>query len=180
MNDAGISSEPGGVSPPLFRVALVVISDKAAAGLRPDACLPVMREGLPRACTVAAEHILPDDRAAIQRLLVELADREAVDCIVTSGGTGLGPRDVTPEATKFVADYEVPGIAETLRARSVEEVPTAMLSRAVAAVRKRTLIVNLPGNPKAVRQTLAVLSPVLPHALSLLRGEGGDHEAPKR
>jgi molybdopterin adenylyltransferase len=176
VNNADVSSEPGGVPPSSFRVALLVISDKAAAGLR----LPVMREGLPPACTIAAEHVLPDDRSAIERLLVDLTDRERVDCIVTSGGTGLGPRDVTPEATKSVADYEVPGIAETLRARSVERVPTAMLSRAVAAVRKRTLIVNLPGNPNAVRETLAVLSPVLPHALSLLRGEGGDHEAPKR
>jgi molybdopterin adenylyltransferase len=157
------------------RVALIVLSDKAASGTRPDACLPVMREGLPPGCVVVTEEILRDDRKELESLLKLLCDRGSVDAIFTSGGTGLGPRDVTPQATLAVADYEVPGIADAMRQRSLAKVPTAILSRAVAAVRKRTLIVNLPGNPNAVRETMAVVAGVLAHALELLRGGDTDH-----
>jgi molybdopterin adenylyltransferase len=94
---------------------------------------------------------------------------------LTTGGTGLSPRDVTPEATRAVLDYEVPGIAEALRADGLRQTPFAMLSRALAAVRARTLIINLPGSERAVRENMAVLLPVLPHALTTLRGEQGDH-----
>lgn len=166
----GDVEEPG-----VFRVAFLVLSDKAASGERPDACLPVMRENLPARCAVVAEHILPDDRAALESLLKHLCDRDGVDGIFTSGGTGLGPRDFTPQATLAVADYEVPGIADAIRNRSAMQVPTAILSRAVAAVRKRTLIINLPGNPKAVRETMHIITPVLTHAFELLRGSVGDH-----
>jgi molybdenum cofactor synthesis domain-containing protein len=160
-----------------FRVALIVLSDKAASGERLDACLPVMRESLPPHCLVAAEHILSDDRKSLEALLKLLSDRDCVDGVFTSGGTGLGPRDFTPQATLAVAHYEVPGIADAMRNLSAREVPTAILSRAVAAVRNRTLIVNLPGSPKAVRETMRIIAPVLPHAFRVLRGGVGDHVA---
>lgn len=159
----------------VFRVAIVVLSDKAASGQRADACLPAMRECLPPQCVVATEKILGDEREELESLLKQLADVDKVDGILTSGGTGLSPRDSTPQATLAVADFEVPGIAEAMRSGSAQRVPTAILSRAVTVVRGRTLIVNLPGSPQAVRQTMAIIAPVLTHAFEVLRGSVGDH-----
>lgn len=157
------------------RVALVVLSDKAATGERADACLPVMRSSLPPGSVVVSEEILADDRRELESLLKILCDRGGIDAVFTSGGTGLALRDITPQATLAIADYEVPGIADAIRQHSAVKVPTAILSRAVAAVRKRTLIINLPGSPKAVRETMAIITPVLSHAFELLRGTSGDH-----
>jgi molybdopterin adenylyltransferase len=151
-----------------FRVALIVLSDRAASGARADECIPVMKERLDGVYAIVRESVLPDDPAALQAELIELADARAADLVITSGGTGLAPRDRTPQATGAVLDYEVPGIAEAIRAASMAHTKSAMLSRALAGVRDRTLIVNLPGNPRAVGEALDVVLPVLPHALELL------------
>jgi molybdopterin adenylyltransferase len=153
-----------------FRAALIVLSDRAASGERADTCIPIMKERLGPAYSIVRERILPDDPAALQAELIDLADAGSADLVLTSGGTGLGPRDRTPQATAAILDYEVPGIAEAIRAATVPSVKTAMLSRALAGVRHRTLIVNFPGSPKAVGESLDVVLPVLPHALELLAG----------
>jgi len=151
-----------------FRVALFVLSDRVAAGEREDGCIPVMREKLGDVYDVIRTAVLPDEPGALQAELIDLCDRGAVDLILTSGGTGLAPRDRTPQATAAILDYEVPGIAEAIRAASMRIVKSAMLSRALAGVRHRTLIVNLAGSPKAVGESLDVILSTLPHALELL------------
>ncbi|HET6276933.1 MAG TPA: MogA/MoaB family molybdenum cofactor biosynthesis protein [Candidatus Cybelea sp.] len=151
-----------------FNVALIVLSDRAAAGERADECIPLMKERLAGVYAIVRERVIGDDPAALQAEIIELADSHLADLILTSGGTGLSPRDRTPQATAALLDYEVPGIAEAIRAASLAKTKTAMLSRALAGVRDRTLIVNLPGSPRAVTETLDVLFPVLPHALELL------------
>jgi molybdenum cofactor synthesis domain-containing protein len=164
-----------------YRTAVVVLSDRAAGGVRADACIPAVVETLGTGYEIVRTRVMPDDPAALQAELIELCDRERVALVLTSGGTGLASRDRTPQATAAVLDYEVPGIGEAMRAASAATVKTAMLSRAVAGVRGSTLVINLPGSPKAVRETLAVVLPALPHALDLLAG-GGLHgvENPQR
>jgi len=152
-----------------YATAVIVLSDRAAAGTRADLCIPVMREMLGDLFEIQAAVILPDEAASLQAKLIELADAGSVELILTSGGTGLSPRDRTPQATSAILDYDVPGIPEAMRSASLHQVKAAMLSRAVAGVRNKTLIVNLPGNPSAVRDCLQTVLPALPHALELLR-----------
>jgi molybdopterin adenylyltransferase len=159
----------------VHKAALIVLSDRAAEGSRPDSCIPLMRERLGAAFEVVREVVLPDEAGALQAELIDLCDTGAASLILTSGGTGLGPRDRTPQATAAILDYEVPGIGEAIRAASIPIVKTAMLSRAIAGVRHRTLIVNLPGSPKAVAESLDVVLPVLPHAMELLTHDVVDH-----
>jgi molybdenum cofactor synthesis domain-containing protein len=156
--------------------AVLTISDKASAGQREDTSGAAIRELLATiGIEVARYEVIPDERAAIEACLREWADGQVARLIVTTGGTGLGPRDVTPEATKAVLDYEVPGIAEAMRQEGLRHTPMSMISRAVAGVRNGVLIINLPGSPKGVRENLSLVLPVLTHALELLAGESSEH-----
>jgi molybdenum cofactor synthesis domain-containing protein len=160
-----------------FRAGILTISDQGAAGEREDTSGAVIRELLEGIdATIDKYEIIPDEKRAISGRLRDWADAGGLDLIATTGGTGLGPRDVTPEATREVIDYEAPGMAEAMRAEGLKHTPMSMLSRAVTGVRGRTLIVNLPGSPKAVRENLSVILQVLPHALELLRGERSEHQ----
>ena len=159
-----------------IRAGVLTVSDKGARGERVDTSGAAIRALLAEAgFEVAREAIVPDERDQIAATLFGWADDDRLDLVLTTGGTGLAPRDVTPEATRAVIDYEVAGIAEALRAEGLRHTPFAMLSRALAGVRGRTLIVNLPGSERAVRENMAVLLAVLPHAVTTLRGEQGDH-----
>jgi molybdenum cofactor synthesis domain-containing protein len=157
-----------------WRIAVVTISDKGAAGQREDLSGPALVAALQKLGDIAATLLIPDEYEQIRRSLCDLCDNQAVDLVLTTGGTGLSPRDVTPEATLAVIDRQVPGIPEAVRAASLAITKRAMLSRAVAGIRGRTLIINLPGSPKAALECLAVVHEVLPHALATLTGRSGD------
>ena len=162
-----------------IRAAVVTLSDKASAGLRADASGPLLRQLLEELGAEAGEpYVVPDDQPRIERLLAALADDGQLDLILTTGGTGLAPRDRTPEATLAIAERAAPGFAEAMRAASLAVTPHAMLSRAVAVVRKGTLIINMPGSPKACREHFAVIAPVLGHAVETLRGEAFECGSP--
>jgi molybdenum cofactor synthesis domain-containing protein len=163
----------------MIRTAIITLSDKGAKGEREDESGMVIREMIR---TVGAEvrhyEMLPDERPLIGASLARLADSGEIDLILTTGGTGVAPRDVTPEATREVIDRELPGMAEAMRAASLLKTPRAMISRAIAGIRKQTLIVNLPGSPKAVRENLAVILPALEHAIEKIQGDPSDCARP--
>jgi molybdenum cofactor synthesis domain-containing protein len=168
-----------GLSRPI-RAAIVTLSDKASAGLREDGSGPLLRELLTAMGAEVHEPIvIPDEQRQIETVLVTLADAEGFDLVLTTGGTGLAPRDRTPEATRVVVDRLAPGFVEAMRARSLEVTPHAMLSRAVAGMRGKTLIINMPGSPKACREHFAVIAPALEHAIETLRGEAFECAAPE-
>lgn len=158
-----------------IRAGIISASDRASRGEREDQSgllLKSLAEGLP--AEVIAYRVVPDDRGTLKRLFIHLADHFACDLILTTGGTGLGPRDHTPEATMDAIDKEVPGIPEAIRQAGLQKTKFALLSRLTAGVRGATLIVNLPGSPEAVRDAFEVLRPVLGHTVHLLRGEVKD------
>ncbi len=160
-----------------FRAGVLTVSDLAARGLRPDESGQAIRELLASVDIVVERYeVVPDEQALIQERLRRWADEEGLDLVATTGGTGFGPRDVTPEATRAVIEREAPGLIVAMITEGLKRTPLAMLSRAVAGVRGRTLIVNLPGSPRGVRENLQVLLPVLPHLLELLRGEPSPHQ----
>ena len=159
----------------MYRVAVVTASDKGARGERIDQSAGVIKDMLAGInFDVVAYKIIPDDLDTISQTLIDLADHGGVELVLTTGGTGFSPRDNTPEATLAVVERTVPGIPEAMRLESLKKTSRAMLSRAVAGIRHKTLIINMPGSPKAVRECLEVIMPVLPHALEILTGRGGE------
>ncbi|NTV58892.1 MAG: MogA/MoaB family molybdenum cofactor biosynthesis protein [Deltaproteobacteria bacterium] len=158
-----------------FPTGVLTISDKGSQGKRVDesgkTAVSLLQEA---GFSVVQTKIIPDDREQIARTLIEWADKDCLALVVTSGGTGLSPSDVTPQAMKEVIDFEVPGMAEAMRAESLKKTPHAMISRAMAGVRKRCLIINLPGSPGGVRDNLSVVLPALKHALEKLGGDTSD------
>jgi molybdopterin adenylyltransferase len=151
--------------------AIIVASDSRSAGDRQDLTGPAARDALEEiGIGVAEVRIVPDEVDGLAQNIAELADNEQIHLILTAGGTGLTPRDVTPEATKRVIERDVPGISELLRAKSLEITPHAVLSRGMAGIRNRALIINLPGSPKAVKESIGFLARVLPHAIETVAG----------
>ncbi len=159
----------------MLRVGVITASDKGSKGERKDLSGAVLKELVKEIeGEVVCYTILPDDQELLAQKMKEWVDQEALDLILTTGGTGFSLRDVTPEATLAIADRMVPGIAEVMRYESLKVTPKAMLSRAVAALRKRTLIINMPGSPKAVKECWAAISSALPHGIQILKGEASE------
>jgi molybdopterin adenylyltransferase len=157
-----------------FAIGVLTLSDKGARGEREDISGQVIQEMVASLGQVKQYQVVPDDVEQIVAVLVDWADAHKLDLILTTGGTGLSPRDVTPEATLRVIDWQVPGMAEAMRATSMQVTPHAMLSRALVGVRGQTMIINLPGSPKGVRENLAVVLPALEHGLLKLKGDPSD------
>ena len=155
----------------MIQAVVITVSDACSRGEREDTSGAALTQLLTDlGATIVERRILSDDLDPLAQALKEFADRNDVNLIVTTGGTGLGPRDNTPEATQRVIEREAPGIAEAIRAESLKATRMAMLSRGICGVRSGTLIINLPGSPKAVKETFSVIAPVLSHALDLLAG----------
>ena len=159
-----------------MRVAILTVSDAGARGEREDTSGDaIARWAADRGDVVTARALVPDDTVRIARCLLEWCDGDAADLVLTTGGTGLGPRDVTPEATRAVIEREAQGIAERLRVLCAESFPRAALSRGIAGTRARSLVVNLPGSTGGVRDALAALEPIVAHAVGILRDAPTDH-----
>lgn len=159
----------------MIRAAIITVSDKGSRGEREDLSGPeagrlLEAQGIEVVCTL----VVPDEPYLIKAALIDCADRQGLDLIVTTGGTGVTPRDVTPDATREVLEKEIPGMAEAMRQASMAKTPHAMISRALAGLRGKTLIINLPGSPKGVRENLAVVLPAIPHAVEKIQGSDKD------
>jgi molybdenum cofactor synthesis domain-containing protein len=153
-----------------IRFGILTLSDRSVRGERADSSGPALASLIQaQGWSVVKQALLPDEESAIREILISWADSREMDVILTTGGTGFSPRDVTPEATRAVIDREAPGLAEAMRAASLKVTPHAMLSRIMTGIRKKALIVNLPGSPKGAVENLQVILPVLPHAIQLLK-----------
>ena len=158
-----------------MNVAIITISDTVASGERQDASGPAVSARCQELkFSVVSRNILPDDPAQIRSLLSKLADAQNIDVILTTGGTGIGPRDSTPEATQAVAERLIPGMAEEMRRKGLAHTPRAILSRGMAAIRGSTLILNLPGSPKGAVESLDAIAALLPHAVQIIHGARHD------
>ena len=161
-----------------MKAAILTVSDRCARGEAEDRSGPALSQALEaHSVQVAARAVVPDEVGAIKRQLLRMSGELDVDLVFTTGGTGFGPRDVTPEATEAVLERRAPGIAEAIRAGSLPKTRTAMLSRGMAGLRGRTLIVNLPGSPRGALECLEIVIPVLGHAVEMIAGEGHSREA---
>ena len=163
----------------MFRAGIITVSDKGSQGKREDKSGPVIAEMLAGAA-VAVEKtlIVPDEVDQIAGAIISFADIDKLDLILTTGGTGVSPRDLTPDATRQVLDKEIPGLAEAMRAESMKITPHAMISRALAGIRGRSLVINLPGSPKGARENLSVVLPALTHAMEKIQGDDRDCATP--
>lgn len=158
-----------------FKAGIITISDRSSSGLREDKSGPLLEEILfKEGMMVVDRRVVPDEEPRIREALLHLIQEQEVSLILTTGGTGIGPRDVTPEATGDILEKDLPGMVEHMRAESMKKTPHGMLSRARAGIRERTLIINLPGSPKAVKECLLAILPALPHALKLIHGQVED------
>jgi molybdopterin adenylyltransferase len=170
----------------LIKLCILTASDKGHAGMRNDESGKVIMDMAKEINAEIIDYVIvPDERKIISENLVRMSDQLNADLILTTGGTGFSPRDITPEATMDVVDRSAPGIPEAMRQKSLEITPMGMLSRAAAGIRNRTLIINMPGSPKAVRECMEVIIPVLKHAIEILKGQTGEcasmrHEDKKR
>ncbi len=164
----------------MINAAILTVSDKGSKGQREDLSGPTLSEGVARMNgKVVKSEIVPDEKDIIADKLCAWADSGKIDVILTTGGTGLSARDVTPEATLSIIDREIPGIAEAMRAESLKKTPMAMLSRAVAGQRAKCVIINMPGSPKACRECLEVIIPAVPHAIEIINGVVTEHAVTK-
>lgn len=158
----------------MFSIGIITASDKGARGEREDISGKTIATVLAGLGEVKCYAVVADEQQELSKEIIKMIDGAGVDLVLTTGGTGFGPRDVTPEATLAVIDRQVPGIPEAMRAKSLEKTSRAMLSRAVAGIRGRSLIINLPGSPKGVRECLEVVLPALEHGLAIMKGEAGE------
>ena len=154
-----------------YRAVVITISDKGAAGQRADTSGPGLRMMLQKTYEVTEVVVIPDEIDLIAETIRDQVDRKGIDLVVTTGGTGVGPRDVTPEATRMVIEKELPGFSETMRMESYRVTPFALISRAVCGIRGQSIIVNLPGSPKAAAECLSFIEAALPHALEKVKGD---------
>ena len=163
----------------MFTAGIITVSDKGSQGKREDLSGPAIAEMLAGAAIVTKQTlIIPDEKDQIQKAIINFADVEKLDLILTTGGTGVSPRDLTPDATLEVIDKQIPGMAEAMRYESSKITPHAMISRAVAGIRGRSLIINLPGSPKSVKENLAVVLPALKHAIEKIKGDNSECAVP--
>lgn len=159
----------------MIRAGIITVSDKGSQGIRKDASGPAIAEMLAGAAIeVCKSFIVADEKSEIKDAIIKLADKENLDLILTTGGTGVSPRDVTPDATLEVIEKQIPGMAEAMRHQSMNITPHAMISRAIAGIRGHCLIVNLPGSPKGAKENLAIILPALKHAVEKIKGDESD------
>lgn len=154
-----------------MKFGVICVSDRCSQGICEDKSGKLIEEIVSALGETAAYTVVPDETDRISQAIIRMCDTDKVDVVLTTGGTGFAPRDVTPEATLAVLDKQTPGISEAIRQKSLEITPMAMLSRAVSGIRESTLIINLPGSPKAVKESLEIILPVLPHAVETLSGK---------
>ena len=154
-----------------MKFGVLCVSDRCSQGICEDKSGKLIEEIVSALGETAAYTVVPDETDRISQAIIRMCDTDKVDVVLTTGGTGFAPRDVTPEATLAVLDKQTPGISEAIRQKSLEITPMAMLSRAVSGIRESTLIINLPGSPKAVKESLEIILPVLPHAVETLSGK---------